>query len=174
MGWQVKKCWDFQDGENNPKTNWNLIFSALENLSCSTASFLLELIKHSNIWLNLRTMALHSQGVTAGQVTRQAKAMAHFLPWPFATRRTKNEEDLSLRLSNILKGLKEWREKAQWGLKTSSAPHLHNPPPMYLFPTPHLQRGWGHPIVYLAILSGQSPSTGSSAHCHLQHKFLEC
>lgn len=47
--------------------------------------------------------------------THAGKGIGSFLPLPFATRGTKNEEDLSLRPSNILKGLKEWRGKGSMG-----------------------------------------------------------
>lgn len=83
--------------------------------------------------------------------TRQVNDLVCFLSLPSATRGTRNEGDLSLSLSNILKEPEEWRGK---GL--SSAPSQS----FYPFPTPLFQPetgevGLGHPVFYLASLSGE-------------------
>ena len=69
---------------------------------------------------------------------RQVKALAYFLPLPSATRGIRNEEDFSLRLSNLLKEPKEWRGKG-----FSSAPHAHTSSPYTPSPLHPFSRGLG-------------------------------
>lgn len=117
--------------QNNPKWKRNVIFPALLKL------FMLYTIIHvrgKQAFQHLIESMYYSFVCTARVwgwlCTRQVKALTYFLPLPSATRGTRNEEDLSLRLNNIRKEPKEWRGK---GLSSVSNQPIPTPSPLHPF-----------------------------------------